>query len=241
MEKKERGFQMSLNKSKGNMYPWVTHTWNPIRGECPHGCIYCFMKGRNVGPLRLDEKALATNLGTGRTIFVGSSTDMFAEKVPVDWILRVIEKCNSHDNTYIFQSKNPYRFCHSSCGIDVAGKFPPRTILGTTIESNREYGQSYYGPPPWARVAGFLNKELDVFKKMVSIEPIMAFDLDVLLRWLRQIEPAFVSIGADSKGHGLPEPTAMALDMLVGELRGFTEVKLKSNLSRLLLHKIKDR
>ena len=32
---------MSLNKSKGNMYPWLTHTWNPLAGECPHKCTYC--------------------------------------------------------------------------------------------------------------------------------------------------------------------------------------------------------
>ena len=33
---------MSLNESKGNMYSWVTHTWNTIKGECPHGCTYCY-------------------------------------------------------------------------------------------------------------------------------------------------------------------------------------------------------
>jgi DNA repair photolyase len=35
---------MPLNPSKGNMYPFVTHTWNPIRGKCPHDCSYCYMK-----------------------------------------------------------------------------------------------------------------------------------------------------------------------------------------------------
>ena len=93
---------MSLNKSKGNMYPFVDYTWNPIRGKCPHGCVYCFMKDRDVGPLRLDEKALADNLGVGRTIFVGSSTDMWAKAVPHDWILKVLMKCNAHKNKYIF-------------------------------------------------------------------------------------------------------------------------------------------
>lgn len=28
---------MALTKSKGNMYPWVTHTWNPIKG-CGYAC-----------------------------------------------------------------------------------------------------------------------------------------------------------------------------------------------------------
>ena len=35
---------MPLNKAKGNMYPFVDYTWNVIKGECPHGCAYCYMK-----------------------------------------------------------------------------------------------------------------------------------------------------------------------------------------------------
>ena len=232
---------MSLNKSKGNMYPWVTHTWNPIRGECPHGCSYCFMKGRNVGPLRLDEKALATNLGTGCKIFVGSSTDMFAEAVPDEWILRVLNKCGLQDNEYVFQSKNPGRFGHTIRGSEMAGRFPPRTVLGTTLETNREHGQSGYGPQAWARVAGFMDVRLNRFKKMVSIEPIMAFDFDIFLKWLRIINPAFVSIGADSKGHKLSEPTVEELDTFIIALRRYTPVLLKKNLNRILLREIKER
>lgn len=215
------------------MYPFVDFTWNPIRGKCPHQCVYCFMKGRDVGPLRLDEKVLEDNLGSGRTIFVGSSTDMFAEKVPAEWIIQVLKICKAHDNTYVFQSKNPDRFVRLSQTVDMAERFPPKTILGTTLESNREYGQSVYAPPAWARAACFLN--LRPFKKMVSIEPIMAFGHTVFLDWLRQIKPTFVSVGADSQGHNLPEPTAIELDNFVVALRDITEVKLKKNLDRLLL------
>ena len=233
---------MSLNKSKGNMYPWVDYTWNPIRGKCPHDCVYCFMKGRDVGPLRLDEKTLADNLGSGRTIFVGSSTDMFAMAVPHTLIFRVLEKCNKHQNTYIFQSKDPGRFCYS---MDMLGKLPPQTILGTTLETNRDAGQEHCGfaPPPWARTRAMKHASLGRFKKMVSIEPIMAFDFDIFLKWIRDIKPAFVSIGADSKGHNLPEPQQGDIDKLVIALREFTEVKLKKNLARILLggKKIKTR
>jgi len=228
---------MSLNKSRGNMYSWTTHTWNPIRGKCPHGCTYCFMRDRKVGPLRLEKKALLDLLGFGRTIFVGSSTDMWAEAVPMQWIRQVQDKCSEHNNTYIFQTKNPRRFWdpEMSSSVDLSRYFPRYTILGTTLESNREYGQSGKGPPAWARSAAFENEHLDAFKKMVSIEPVMAFDLDVFLKWLRAIKPAFVSIGADSKGHKLPEPKPEELDMLVVALREFTEVKLKENLARIML------
>ena len=27
---------MALTKSRGNMYPFVTHTWNAIKGICLH-------------------------------------------------------------------------------------------------------------------------------------------------------------------------------------------------------------
>ena len=35
---------MRLRNSKGNMYEWVTHTWNTVKGECYHNCSYCYMK-----------------------------------------------------------------------------------------------------------------------------------------------------------------------------------------------------
>lgn len=222
---------MALNKSRGNMYSWTTHTWNPIRGKCPHGCVYCFMRGKKVGPMRLEEKALLDNLGTGRTIFVGSSTDMWAEAVPGDHIWQVLNICGQYDNKYIFQSKNPERF------FQFVEEFPVDIILGTTLESNREYGQSIHAPLPTERAATFANQRLQRFEKMVSIEPVMAFEHEVFVRWLKQIGPKFVSIGADSKGHNLPEPSAGELDRLVVALREFTEVKLKSNLARIMLNK----
>lgn len=223
---------MALNKSRGNMYPFVSHTWNPIRGKCPHGCVYCFMKGRDVGPLRLEEKALEDNLGSGRTIFVGSSTDMWAATVPSDWIHRVLDVIDAHtewaQNTFIFQSKNPSRF------FNFAAKIRPRTILGTTLETNRDKDQKHCGfaPAPWARAAAFLH--LKKFRKMISIEPIMAFDFKEFLDWIRQIGPEFVSIGADSKGHNLPEPAPDDLTDFIEALRSITEVKIKKNLSRLM-------
>jgi len=225
---------MSLNKSRGNMYPWITHTWNPIRGKCPHGCVYCFMRDKKVGPLRLDEKALIDNLGTGRTIFVGSSTDMWADAVPGDQIWQVLNKCRQYDNKYIFQSKNPSRF------FQFVEEFPLDIILGMTLESNREYGQSMHAPLPAERAAVFCDRRLQGFKKMVSIEPIVAFDLEIFSRWLKGINPAFVSIGADSKGHNLIEPTSYELKELISELSPITEIKLKKNLDRLLEPKRKE-
>lgn len=61
-----------LRPTKGNMYDFITHTWNPIKGECPHGCTYCYMKRWGAQkPLHLDEKEMRTGLGSGNYIFVG--------------------------------------------------------------------------------------------------------------------------------------------------------------------------
>ena len=94
---------MSLNKQKGNMYGFVTHTWNPIRGKCEHDCYYCYMKSlfrafdRKV---RLEKSELKTDLGKNNYIFVGSSTDMFGEWVNDYWILEVLNYCKNFDNIY---------------------------------------------------------------------------------------------------------------------------------------------
>ena len=71
---------MGLNESKGNMYEFVTHTWNTVKGRCPHDCSYCYMKrwGKQRDPY-FDRRELKTDLGEGNFIFVGSSCDIFAD------------------------------------------------------------------------------------------------------------------------------------------------------------------
>lgn len=217
-----------LNKQRGNMYPFVTHTWNPIRGKCPHECVYCYMKDKPVGELRLDEKALNDNLGEGKTIFVGSSTDMWAGKVPTEWIDQVLVSCKKMlNNTYLFQTKDTSRF-H-----DFAYVMPLKAIFGTTIETNRHEYSVSRAPLPAFRIA-FLASYYEPGEFFISIEPILDFDLNVMVDWFRYIEPSFVSIGADSKSHGLPEPDGGKIKELIIELKKFTEVKIKKNLNRLL-------
>lgn len=216
---------MGLNKQKGNMYPFVTHTWNPIRGKCPHDCVYCYMKVHPQPELDFADKEMETNLGTGYFIFVGSSTDMWAYGVWAHWILRTLKHiCRYPLNHYLFQSKNPSRF-------ELFIPFMPSDfILGTTIETNRDYEVSI-APTPEARMLAMRDLPRPT---MVSIEPIMDFDLDILVQWITGIKPLFVSVGADSKGHNLPEPDSGKTKALLEELRGITKVYVKDNLKRLL-------
>lgn len=222
---------MALNKSKGNMYSWITHTWNTVKGECPHGCTYCYMKrwGKQK-PVHFDESELNTDLGSGNFIFVGSSCDLFANDIPYDWIVDTLVKCDFYTgNQYLFQTKNLERFIN-----DVIFYLPDggRTNLCTTIETNRYYPEMKSAPYPQVR-ANAMNF-LALKKKYVTIEPIMDFDLDEMIELIKRCNPEQVNIGADSGNNHLPEPSKEKLLALIDELKKFTIIDQKRNLSRLL-------
>lgn len=216
------------------MYSWIDATWNPVKGECPHKCGYCYMKRFPVGELRFDEKCLKDDLGKGRTIFVGSNCDMWAEDVPWRWIEKALVYCRDKypGNTYLFQTKNPDRYFDPGRFFREL-EYPDDTILGVTIETNRENGHT--GGAGMAKRYEAMERLGKYYKCMISIEPIMDFDLDELVKWVRNIQPSFVSIGADSSRNGLPEPPADKLLDLVSALERFTEVRQKNNLKRLLV------
>lgn len=225
---------MALIKSKGNMYPWTDYHWNPIKGACPLSCSYCYTRGprytTSKGPISLDKKELKTKLGNGRMIFVGSKIDLWADDIPEMWDLFILAVCQNYaGNKYLFQTKNPerlYRFKNS---------FPLQTILGVTLESNREYPDISKAPSIADRVYWMKRlREETSFEIMISIEPILDFDLDEFMEMITEIRPAFISIGADSKYHHLPEPSLEKVGELLLALRSVTELKIKDNLERLL-------
>lgn len=223
---------MPLNKSRGNMYEWVTHTWNPIKG-CEYNCVYCYIKANKRYSLkpRISRKELKEALGHEKTIFVGSMCDMFGRWVPREWILAVLNQCKSWImNKYLFQTKNPMRF-HA-----FIREFPSNSILGTTIESNRHLGSFSQAPSPQERAYAMMKiSQLKLgFRKEVTIEPIMDFDMEPMIQLIKDCNPDFVSIGADSKGHRIPEPKTWEIMKLIEELSTFTDVKPKKNLKRLL-------
>ena len=219
---------MGLNVSKVNMYDWVTHTWNAIKGACYHDCSYCYMKRWGaLDQVRLDESELKTDLGNGNFIFVGSSCDMFAKDIPYEWIIKVMEHLNKFDNTYLFQSKNPKEF--DSVAIYDIEKFH----LCTTIETNRVYPDIMRNSPEPVDRAIALGR-IPIEEKYITIEPIMDFDLSSLLSMIHFCTPQQVNIGADSGGNKLPEPPKGKILELIEALEEFTTVKQKSNLKRLL-------
>lgn len=222
-----------LRESKGNMYTWVTHEWNPVKGECFHNCSYCYMKrwGKQ-NPIRLSSAEFKDDLGSGNTIFVVSGSDLFAQDVPDEWIRKTLEYCREFDNTYLFQTKNPGNV---EQWIDL-GFIPEKSIFCTMIETNRWYGEHMGNCPlPKTRAMDINDVAHLGFKTYVTIEPIMKFDLDEMLYLIETCLPEQVNIGADSGNNHLPEPTKDEVLALIDGIKQFAVIDQKRNLSRLLV------
>jgi DNA repair photolyase len=231
---------MPLKKSSGNMYPWVTHMHSHLVGRCPHECIYCYVQAmaarfkevaaRYSGPVELIEDELRVAYGTGRTIFIEHMGDLFAKDVPSAFIVRILAHCAAWPrNTYVFQTKNPRRY------LAYIDEIPAGSLLGTTIETNRDLPGVSKAPEPFERFDAMTLIPLPKFRTFVTVEPILKFDRARLRRWLSIIGPEFVNIGADSKSHGLPEPTAAEVAALIAALKKCgIEVREKHNLQRLI-------
>jgi DNA repair photolyase len=212
---------MGLNISKGNMYEFVSHTWNVIKGACPHDCSYCYMKRwGKLNPARFDEKELKTDLGSGNFIFVGSSCDMFAEDININWTKKVIEHCKNYDNKYLLQTKNPLGYFKLN--------LDERFVLGCTIES--DVCRDCMGKTPCPSIRALAMEDLKN-KKFITIEPILDFNLESFAHMINKINPDWVNIGADSGNNNLPEPSKLKIDMLIKRLNG--KITVKKNMKRL--------
>lgn len=225
---------MGLNKPSGNMYPWVTHTHTHLGGECPHRCSYCYVENprwgrhpRYQGELRLVENEFKVKYRTGNTVFMENMNDLFADEVPDDFITRIIEHCHQWpENTFVFQTKNPGRY------LSAPVSFPPDSILGCTIETNRDIPDSISkAPSPSRRMAAMEQVQ---GRKFITIEPVMDFDTGILAEWIARINPEFLNLGADSKNHHIPEPTVEKIIEFTERLAEYgIELREKHNLGRL--------
>ncbi|WP_228378584.1 hypothetical protein, partial [Treponema endosymbiont of Eucomonympha sp.] len=73
-------------------------------------------------------------------------------------------------------------------------------------------------------------------KTMVTVEPILDFDIEQFAKMLSCCGAMQINIGADSERNGLPEPDAGKVRELIASLRYNTKAKivLKKNLRRIL-------
>ena len=235
---------MALNKSNGNMYGFVTHTWNPLGGECQHKCHYCYVnamkdryelvKTKYSGDPRVWEPEMKTNLGRGNKIFVCDMTDLFAANVKEDDILRILRYCNqSHEsNEFLFQTKNPERIVKSDAIKQYLSE-RESTIIASTLTTDATRDSSGVMRMTWM---GYIAGQLPNNRVMITMEPLMKFRLQSILTYLGWVKRIYqINIGADSKNSGLPEPTSEEIHELINALRehGYN-VHIKDNLKRLL-------
>jgi hypothetical protein len=68
---------------------------------------------------------------------------------------------------------------------------------------------------------------------MITIEPVMDFDVITFADMILSCKPVQVNIGADSGNNHLPEPSPEKIAALIEALQPFTRVHLKKNLKRL--------
>jgi DNA repair photolyase len=176
-------------------------------------------------------KTLSDNLGSGNYIFVGSSCDMFADNIPAEWIYMVVKRTRLFENNhYLFQTKNPEKFTSPLLGLSTEND-----ILCTTIETDQHLPAIMHrAPSPFVRAKYLTEMKERGFKTMVTIEPIMDFNLNNMLFMLKKISPEQVNIGADTGRNHLPEPPKGKILDLITELEKFTKVVQKENLRRLI-------
>lgn len=209
------------------MYSASVKQWNPYAGcgfACAycgksfqlqlkrqkHNCTECYDYEPHSHPERLDASLPRT--GPFEFIFTCSHGDIsFCDDEYFGKILARITK--ERDKTFLLQSKSPKK------AFDRPGiKLPHNVIAGTTLETNRAdlCRQFTSAPPPELRFRQL--RDLEHPSKMVTIEPILAFDLDVMVQWIADIRPKLVWLGYDSKNCGLVEPTIAEFQALVWEL-----------------------
>ena len=227
---------MGLNKAKGNMYSFITHTWNPVKGRCGFGCSYCYVRRMCNNRLKIvqrepyfDEKVLRSFSVRHGYVFVCSSTDLFHDDVPSEWIEQIkglTENNPAFHNRYLWHSKNPERV------LEFQARFQEQDILCVTIETNRCYELSK-APHPVKRFNALYR-----WKKpwMLTIEPILDFDKDDFIALINATGniPVQINIGADSGGNKLPEPSREKIEELIELLAPHTTIHLKKNLRRIL-------
>jgi len=227
-----------LKKSAGNMYDWVTHTHSHLGGKCHHGCTYCYvqsiadknpaMKELYSGDIKLIDSSIDVDYGKDKIIFIDHMNDLFAHGVHDSTVFIVLSHCLKYPlNKYVFQTKNPVRY------YNCRDLFPSNSILGTTIETNRNYPCMGETPSVFQRIMG-MSEICKHFETFITLEPILDFDVKELVDMILYASPTFVNIGADSKNHDLDEPTYEKVLELYNALIGSdVEVRKKLNLDRL--------
>ncbi len=210
-----------------NMYAG-TKTWNPFKG-CEFDCVYCTPSFQRQSKRQKNlcgdcytytphchEDRLG-KIPSAQIIFVCGNADI--SFCPPDFTRRIIGRIKQHNRrsqpkTYYFQSKKP------ECFEPFLEEFPDNVILLTTLETNRDAGYEAISKAPVPSVRYQQFKALDHPRKVLTIEPVLDFDLKTFAKWICDVRPEYVWIGFNSKPESvrLPEPTEDKVQKLIQRL-----------------------
>jgi protein gp37 len=152
---------------------WTDATWNPVTGctKISPGCKFCYAERlterfgqQRFSEIRLHPERLGLPLRwkAPRRIFVNSMSDLFHEKVPIDFINQVFDTMRLATH-HVFQvlTKRPDRLLEWQRSGAWSSEIPPNIWLGVSVESN-----AYL----W-RVDRL--READVQVRFISAEPLL--------------------------------------------------------------------
>ena len=206
------------------MFPFITQTTNPIGGECPHDCSYCWAKKmakdhkmlKYVGEARLFPSELERKFKAEDFVFVSDMCDLFSKAVSSELIRKVLGHYRFDMKTnYLFLTKNPGRYQEF---LNTFLKF--RATLGATIETNRDTTKFSKAPDTEERFWSMYD--LEYSPKFLSIEPIMDFDMEEFTTQIRNISNLTkIAVGYDNYFHNLPEPSLAKTKELIERLKGW--------------------
>jgi len=228
MRERDQNMDRILESSKG-MYKENAGNWNPQKG-CKNGCMYCvgsfqryyrrfwrsYWKPGKTGkgcemcrdfrphahPEELARRSFP-DTPQDKFIFVVAGGDIaFAKKAYLDKVAQVMSgfpKIN-----FLVQTKCPRMLFSKACS------FSQNVAIDITLETNRDedYDKISSAELPSKRFQAFL--EFRHPRKFVTKEPILKFDKDVIVSWMRRLAPSRIYVGYESKGlakkFGFPEP-----------------------------------
>jgi uncharacterized Fe-S cluster-containing radical SAM superfamily protein len=217
-----------------NMYRQSVESWNPFVG-CEYDCVYCEssfkrqMKRRrrkcmdcyNFKP-HLHPERLSRSLPRTKAddfIFCCDMGDIAFCKP--EWMQKILARIEQlSDRTFLIQSKNPSIFNDY--------RFPGNILLGTTIETNRDdlYEGISNAALPIQRYKAMLKVRHK--RKIVTVEPVLDFDVEIMERWVLEIRPETCYVGYDSKKNCLPEPELSKVEVFMERLKERTRVRAKT-------------
>jgi protein gp37 len=196
------------------MFPFITKTFNPLGGECLHNCSYCWAKKlvkqygmeKYTGKARLILSELLKVFKKEDFVFVCDMCDLFGSWVPKEMIQAVLDYIAESPATFLLLTKNPARYLEF--------KIPDNCVCGATIECDMNFQVNGAAPAPFSRIEAMRKVK---HRKMVSVEPIMAFT-DSFPYSLVSIKPEFVAVGRDNYNNHLSEPSRKEIEQLNSDL-----------------------